>query len=77
MFKVLKELDTTNKELVEKTIKELWALQDIHIDQLEEAWFTSGSEEEAIEKRDEIKETMKNVDHDLDILCGIAYGKLG
>jgi hypothetical protein len=73
MFKVLQgDFDMTNKALVNRTLTELWVLQDIHKDEIELA----RSNGESLSKIKAIKVKIANTDHDLDILCEAYYGKL-
>ena len=74
MYKVLvnmENFDTTNNELVERTIKDLWTLQDIHEEELEIARDNCETK-----KVSEIKQKIKDTDNDLDILCIILWGDL-
>lgn len=74
MYKVLvnmENFDTTNNKLVERTIKDLWTLQDIHEEELEIARDNCETK-----KVSEIKQKIKDTDNDLDILCIILWGDL-
>ena len=74
MYKVLvnmENFDTTNNKLVERTIKDLWTLQDIHEEELEFARDNCETK-----KVLEIKQKIKDTDNDLDILCTILWGDL-
>lgn len=79
MFKVLvntDKFDLTNDKLVERTIKDLWTLKDIHEEEIEIAMAYSETEEEAKNKVSELKDKIKDTDHDLDILCKYLWGDL-
>jgi hypothetical protein len=79
MFKVLvntDKFDLTNDKLVERTIKDLWTLKDIHEEEIEIAMAYSETEEEAKNKVSELKDKIKDTDHDLDILCKLLWGDL-
>ena len=79
MYKVLvnmENFDTTNNKLVERTIKDLWTLQDIHKEEIEIARFYSETEKESVSKVSEIKQKIKDTDNDLDILCKILWGDI-
>ena len=78
MYKVLinmENFDTTNDKLVERTIKDLWTLQDIHREEIEIARFYSETEAEADAKVEVLKQKIKDTDNDLDILCQILWGE--
>jgi len=72
----MENFDTTNDKLVERTIKDLWTLQDIHKEEIELARFYSETEDEANKKVSEIKQKIKDTDNDLDILCKILWGDI-
>lgn len=78
MFKVLvnNKLDLTNEKLVERTIKDLWTLKDIHKEEIEIAMAYSETEAEANKKISELKQKIKNTDNDLDILCNLLWGDI-
>ena len=78
-FKTLVNIDRfdfNNKVLVESTIKDLWGLQDAHESELDNAWFGCDTDNETLELRSKIKQRIKDVENDADILCKMLWGDL-
>jgi hypothetical protein len=78
-FKTLVNMDNfnfNNKVLVESTIKNLWGLQDAHELELDNAWLGFDTDEETLELRSKIKQRIKDVENDADILCKMLWGDL-
>ena len=78
-FKILTNMDKfdfNNKVLVESTIKDLWGLQDAHESELDDAWLGCDTDEETLELRKKIKQRIKDVENDSDILCKMLWGDL-
>tara|TARA_R100001015_G_C4571443_1_gene129450 strand:+ start:456 stop:710 length:255 start_codon:yes stop_codon:yes gene_type:complete len=78
-FRILTNMDKfdfNNKVLVEDTIKDLWGLKDAHESELDDAWLGCDTDEETLELRKKIKQRIKDVENDSDILCKMLWGDL-